>query len=228
MSAHAGPARLAVLGDVHANLTALDAVLDAIRDRAIDDGVCTGDLVLRGTEPDACVSRIALRGWPTVCGNTDVKVATRSPRPRNHPASSRVGSRSWTRHRLSDASVAFLAACPLTLRVPLGPFSILVMHASPEDPTDALVDQTTTDAALRAIARELRADAVVSGHTHRQIARSVDGCLFLNPGSVGESPDRDERPRWAWLEAGPSGPVAHLERVDAPVAGMRAPRGRSR
>jgi len=100
-----------------------------------------------------------------------------------------------------------------------------VMHASPGDPTDALFDPTTSDTELRNIARDLRADAVVCGHTHLQMARTVDGCLFVNPGSVGEAPTADELPRWAWLEAGPSGPVAHLERVMTPLAGMRRPRG---
>ncbi len=219
------PAALALVGDVHANLPALDTVLDAVRAAGLTRGVCTGDLVLRGTEPDACVARIALLEWPTVCGNTDRKVATRTPRPPSHPASSRVGSRSWTRHRLSDASVAFLAGCPLTLQIALGRFTVMVMHASPDDPTDAAFDPSTPDDDLRALARELGVDAVVCGHTHHQMARTVDGCLFVNPGSVGEAPTRDERPRWAWLEAGPDGPIAHLEVVDAPLAGMRVPRG---
>lgn len=221
-----GPSRLALLGDVHGNIAALHEVLRAVADHKLTAGVCTGDIVLRGPEPEACVGRIALLDWPTVMGNTDRKVALRDPRPVGHPTAERVGSRSWTRHRLSTESVAFLAARPLTVEAWVGPHRILVMHGSPDDPTEPLFDPRTSPAEFRALRRRF-ADyrAVVTGHTHHQMARTVDGCLFVNPGSVGEAPTEDERPRWAWLEAGPSGPVAHLETVDRPIAHRRIPRG---
>lgn len=221
---------MALVGDVHGNLTALDAVLDAVADRGLTaSGVCTGDIVLRGTEPDACVRRIASLGWPVVCGNTDRKVALRDPRPPGHPTAERIGSRSWTRHRLSDESVAFLAAAPLTVETTLGPHRVIVMHGSPDDPTRALFDPHTPKAGFRALrARFAAFDVVVTGHTHHQLARTVDGCLFVNPGSVGESPMSDGLPRWAWLEAGTDGPVAHLESLSRPLAPQRTPRGSGR
>lgn len=224
------PSRIALVGDIHANIAALDAVLDAVADRGLSaSGVCTGDIVLRGTEPDACVRRIAALGWPTVCGNTDRKVALRDPRPPGHPTAERVGSRSWTRHRLSGESVAFLAAAPLTVETAVGPHRVIVMHGSPDDPKEALFDPHTSTAGFRALrARFAAFDVVVTGHTHRQMARTVDGCLFINPGSVGEAPTPDGRPRWAWLEAGHSGPIAHLESVPRPLAPQRTPRSSGR
>jgi putative phosphoesterase len=205
-----GDVRLAVLGDIHGNLAALDAVLGAIRATRVDAGVCTGDLVLRGLEPEACVSRIALSGWPCVRGNTDHKVATRTPRPATHPASSRVGSRSWTARRLSDASRAYLAELPMTVTVDLGPYRVVVMHASPDDATQALVDETSSHQRLVELAKILQADCVVTGHTHRPFIRTAGGCLFVNPGSVGEPIGSDGLPSWALLEAGPSGVTATL------------------
>lgn len=210
--------RLAVLGDVHGNVSALDAVLADIRAAGLERGVCTGDLVLRGREPEACVSRIALLGWPCVTGNTDAKVASRAPRAHSHPASTRTGSRSWTAHRLSDTSLAYLAGLPLTLRVRLGSFEVLVMHGTPDDPTDVLVDEATPHERMIELAAVLQADCVVTGHTHRAFAREAGGCVFVNPGSVGESAGAERRPSWAVLEAGPSGVAATLMRTDAPLA----------
>lgn len=223
-----GEARgLALVGDIHGNIAALDAVLDAVADRELlAAGVCTGDIVLRGREPEACVDRIAGLGWPVVCGNTDRKVALRDPRPVGHPASDRVGSRSWTRHRLSDASVSFLADAPPTVTVNVGRFRVLVMHGSPDDPTVSLFDPHTSDSDLRDLrSRFPDVDAIVTGHTHLQMARMVDGCAFVNPGSVGEAPTQDALPRWAWLEAGPTDVIAHLETVSRPLAPQRIPRG---
>ena len=210
--------RLAVLGDVHGNISALDAVLADVRAAGIDSGVCTGDLVLRGREPEACVSRIALLGWPCVSGNTDAKVASRAPRARAHPASARTGSRSWTAHRLSDTSLTYLAELPLTLRVRLGPFDVLVMHGTPDDPTEVLVDEVTPHERLTELATLLQADCVVTGHTHRPLVREAGGCVFVNPGSVGEAARSDQRPSWAVLEAGPAGISATLMRTDASLA----------
>lgn len=210
--------RLALLGDVHGNVAALDAVLAQVRRAGITRGLCTGDLVLRGPEPEACVSRIALAEWPCVRGNTDWKVASRVPKALPHPAARRVGSRSWTAHRLSDASLRFLAGLPLTVRVRVGPFEVLAMHGSPDDPSAVLFDVGTAPERLVELARVLEADCVVSGHTHRPFARRAGGCLFVNPGSVGEAAGGDRRPAWAWLAAGPAGLTAHLERADVPLA----------
>jgi putative phosphoesterase len=213
--------RLALLGDVHGNVAALDATLAAIRAAGISHGACTGDLVLRGPEPEACVSRLALLGWPCVRGNTDAKVAMRSPRPRAHPAAGRVGSRSWTAHRLSDASLAYLAGLPLTVRVRVGRFEVLVVHGTPDSPSEVLVDADTDPQRLTEVAALLGADCVVTGHTHRPLVRRAGGCVFVNPGSVGEAVGGDRRPSWAWVAPGPAGLEAGLERVDAPVAQPR-------
>lgn len=217
MSAQTENLRIAVLGDVHGNLAALDAVLADVRAAGIHRGVCTGDLVLRGRQPEGCVARIALLEWPCVRGNTDHKVATRPPRSRSHPAAARIGSRSWTVRRLSDASLAYLAELPLTIRLHLGSFRILVMHGAPDDPTDAVVDETTPHERLVELASRFDADCVVTGHTHRPFVRQAAGCVFVNPGSVGESRDADRHPSWAILQPGPSAIQATLMRTATPL-----------
>ena len=216
------PDRLALLGDVHANAPALRAVLGAVADEGFVRGACTGDLVMRGDEPEACVDEFRRLGWPCVMGNTDRKVAIRPRRPADHPKAKRVGSRAWTSNQLSPKSLRYLAALPLVVRMPLRGATVVVMHGSPTDPRSA-IDGDTPDRELARLARQLDADCVVSGHTHRPLVREVDGCLFVNPGSIGEALDGDRRPRWAWLEARRSGLRAHLERVDADLARVRTP-----
>jgi putative phosphoesterase len=216
------PDRLALLGDVHANAPALRAVLDAVAHEGFLRGACTGDLVMRGDEPEACVDEIRRLGWPCVMGNTDRKVAIRPRRPVDHPKAKRVGSRAWTSNQLSPESLRYLAALPLVVRMPLRGATVVVMHGSPTDPRSA-IDGDTPDRELERLAAELRADCIVSGHTHRPLVREAGGCLFVNPGSIGEALDGDLRPRWAWLEARRSGLRAHLERVDADLARVRTP-----
>lgn len=216
------PDRLGVFGDVHANHGALRAVLDAMAGEALARGACTGDLVMRGTEPDACVEAVRRLGWPCVMGNTDRKVVTRPRRDPGSPKAMRVGSRAWTTNQLSPENLAYLAGLPMVTRLGLRGLTVLVMHGSPDDPR-AAIDGDTSDRDLRRLVEALdRPDCVVSGHTHAPLVRKAAGCLFVNPGSVGEALDGDRRPRWAWLEARRSGLRAHLERVPLELAAIRA------
>lgn len=214
--------RLALLGDVHGNAAALRAVLAAVDGHGIAAGVCTGDLVMRGVEPEACLALMRERGWPSAMGNTDLKVATRDARPPDHPKARRPGSRSWTTNRLSADDLAWLAARPMVARVGFAGLRVVVMHGGPDDPRDAVSDDTP-ERELKRLAASLRADVVVIGHVHRQMVRRAGGALFINPGSVGEAIDGDRRPRWAWLEAGPEGPAVHLESVEQDLATVRQP-----
>jgi protein phosphatase len=209
------PARIALIGDVHANLAALEAVLHAVAERGITGGLVTGDLVMRGDEPEACVARVRALGWPCVAGNTDRKVAHRAPRPRWDPRGMRPGSRSWTRYALSEGSVAWLGALPTSRVCDLGDLRVLLTHG------DGSEEDRDGDRALADTASRRGAGVVVRGHSHEASARTRRGVLIVNPGSVGEGRPGDRHPRWAWLEAGPDGPVAHLERLPENLARVR-------
>ena len=215
------PDRLALMGDVHANLPALRAVLDAIAGAGMTRGVCTGDLVMRGPDPEGVVEAVRRLGWPCVVGNTDKKVAQRVARPKDHPKAQRVGSRAWTTNQLSKGSLAYLAGLPMVWRLTLKDCRVAIVHGAPDDPRQAVEEHTPKADIRRLIASLGGPDCIVYGHTHRPSVREVDGCLLVNPGSVGEALEGDLRPRWAWLEARRNGLRAHLEAVDAPLALVR-------
>jgi len=217
------PERLALMGDVHANLPALRAVLDAIAGAGLTRGACTGDLVMRGPDPEGVVEAVRRLGWPCVVGNTDRKVARRPARPKDHAKAQRVGSRAWSTNQLSAESLAYLAGLPMVWRLRLKDWTVALVHGAPDDPRQAVEDHTPKSEVRRLIAALDGPDCIVSGHTHRPSVREIDGCLLVNPGSVGEALDGDLRPRWAWLEARRSGLRAHLEVVDAPLATVRFP-----
>jgi predicted phosphodiesterase len=214
------PQSLALIGDIHARLDALTAVLDAITAAGIPTGLCTGDVVMRGPEPAACIARVRELGWPTVVGNTDRKVAAGRPRAPSHPASGRIGSRSWTYRELARDDRAWLRALPTLVRVSFGGARVVVIHGDAE----SLPYPINADTSSRDIERQLRvlkADVLVVGHTHVSMVRTVRNGTVINPGAVGESRTPDSRPRWAWLEATPEGIVPHLEVVHTPLAPQR-------
>src|SRR5665647_1551667 len=123
-----GSERIVLLGDVHGNAAAFDAVLATVADEGITLGLITGDLVLRGLEPERCVRRAMELGWTCVGGNTDRRVANKSLKPDTDVRGMRPGSRTWTRAHLSDTAVAWLAHLPAVAEITLGTHRIVAIH----------------------------------------------------------------------------------------------------
>ena len=67
--------KISVLGDIHGNLEALDAVLADLDSIGPDKVYCTGDIVGYGPSPRECLAKIREREWPILMGNWDHVVA---------------------------------------------------------------------------------------------------------------------------------------------------------
>ncbi|HEX5128691.1 MAG TPA: metallophosphoesterase family protein [Usitatibacter sp.] len=61
-----------VLGDIHGNLEALEAVLAALDARGVDRIACVGDIVGYNADPDACVKALRERQAIAIAGNHDL------------------------------------------------------------------------------------------------------------------------------------------------------------
>lgn len=212
--------RLALFGDIHGNVEALDAVLAAISDAGITQALIAGDIVLRGLQPEKCVKRVRKTGWPCVEGNTDRRVVGKKVKPQTHPRDMRPGTRTWTKTMLSQRSLDWLDSLPSVVEADLGPHRVVVVHGDQTVPA-GLVDHGASDAAIIDVMDALGADVLVTAHTHLPMLRWVEGRLVVNPGSVGEGTPDDPRPTWAWLEAGTTGIRAAIEHVDKPLAPPR-------
>src|SRR5215467_1849476 len=127
--------RIAVISDVHDNLTAFQAVLADLRDTSPDLVLHGGDLVSGGSSPAEVVDRVRDLGWPGVYGNTDESMARPETleefaRQSAAPASLWDAVRemtAFTREALGEERIAWLGALP---RVSIHP-PIALVHASP-------------------------------------------------------------------------------------------------
>jgi predicted phosphodiesterase len=72
--------RIAIISDVHGNLTALDAVLADLRRQKPDIVLHGGDLPYGGCNPSEVIDCIIQEGWPGVLGNTDEMLWTSAAR----------------------------------------------------------------------------------------------------------------------------------------------------
>jgi putative phosphoesterase len=199
--------RIGLIADIHGNLTALDAVLDAMARDHVDRLVCLGDVAALGPRPGAVIARLRELGCPCVLGNTDAWLLPDPPLVAEPATTAPVaGLTRWCAEQISNADVAFLRGMPVTSEHALGDGrSLLAFHASPRS-LDEIVSATTPAAGLRAIVGEHRCDVYAGGHTHVQLLRRFDQGLAVNPGSVGlpgvgpGGPDLPVNDDVAWAE----------------------------
>lgn len=69
--------RLGIFSDVHANIEAMTAVMEAYRREKIDEFYCLGDVVGYGASPNECADLVRATAKVTILGNHDAAVAGR-------------------------------------------------------------------------------------------------------------------------------------------------------
>jgi len=75
---------------------------------------------------------------------------------------------------------------------------VLVTHGSPDSVDEHIYPDSPEDR-LKELAAKASADVIITGHTHLQMNRNVDGVTFVNPGSVGRPVDGDPKAEYAIL-----------------------------
>jgi predicted phosphodiesterase len=198
--------RIAVMGDIHANLPALAAVLEDVDRIGADQVYCVGDVVGRGPHPNEVVDALRRRQIPTVQGNWDEAVGMdREQSGALWPTSAaeEVGQASlaWTAERITDENRAWLRALPTTLRVELEGRSMLLFHGSPLKESDYLWSDRPSRVFSR-IAADEADDLFCFGHTHESFHRLVGQGHFVAVGSVGCGSGGDARARYAVIYIG--------------------------
>jgi len=201
--------RILVVSDVHANLNALEAVIqDAGR---FDQVWCLGDVVGYGPEPNECISRLREFDLTCLAGNHDLAVAGRLPLWQFTQDAREVIF--WTRHWLTTSHLDWLNSLPSTPLVV--EHNVTLVHASPRDP---VWEYMVTREMARDNLSFITTPICLNGHSHISVMfrKPWDGLkvleeplrvnsplhlttydqVFINPGSVGQP--RDEDPRAAY------------------------------
>jgi predicted phosphodiesterase len=222
-----GTVRYLILSDLHSNLEASRAALDAARREGFDRAVVLGDLVGYGADPEGVVDLIrTLAPCGAVRGNHDKVVIGASTGEDFNPIALEAARRN--RLALSPAGLAYLRS------LPRGPAKVdgrfLIAHGTPGEEDDYLVDEHDAKAAFG----EAEFRVCFFGHTHVagyfvQRNESVSGVTapppavrlapgtryLINPGSVGQPRDGDPRAAFALYDE--TDDTVWFRRVEYPV-----------
>jgi putative phosphoesterase len=189
--------RVAVISDIHGNLHALKAVVEDAERTGLHVFLNAGDAVGFGIYPSEVVQALRSPMFLSVMGNVDFEILE-TLRRSSHKSNEEL----LTLKALSPSDVAYLQSLPRELRLQIQGRRVLVTHGSP-DSIDEHIYPDSSKEQLKEIAAEASADIIITGHTHRQMNRIVDGVTFLNPGSVGRPVDGDAKAKYAVLSLNP-------------------------
>jgi predicted phosphodiesterase len=200
--------RYLVISDIHANLAALEAVLEDAG--SFDKVWCLGDMVGYGPDPNECIERLLDLPHICVAGNHDWAAIGEVPLEDFNPDAQKACI--WTKERLSPSSREYLKNLPISLIE--GDFTLV--HGSPRHPVWEYILHT---AIAEPNFAHFETRFCLVGHTHVPLIflRSGSSCeaflppqnhtlylgeerLIINPGSVGQPRDGDPSASYAILD----------------------------
>lgn len=167
--------RIGVVSDVHGNVPALTAALAAL-DGRVDELWCAGDIVHEYRFHAEAVAMLRDAGFVAIQGNHDMVLLS------DAGAAARGGA--------PEPELAWLAGLPLRHELEADGRRVLMVHGSPWEPHG---DYLRAHNEKWRQADDLGVDIVVSGHTHEPMVERFGSTLVVNPGSLGEPRQRDDR-----------------------------------
>lgn len=189
--------RVGIISDIHANITALEAVLDDLRQQNLEAVYCLGDLVGYAAYPNEVIDRIRRDRTPTIMGNYDDGVGFDRDEcgcAYRDPEEQRLGDLSlrWTQRTVTADRKEFLRSLPPEIRFAVDGKRFRLVHGSPRRINEYLFEDRPLSSFQR-LAATSETDVLIFGHTHKPYIKRVDGVLFVNAGSVGKPKDGDPR-----------------------------------
>lgn len=198
--------KYAILGDIHANLEALEQVLADAQEQGVTHFACTGDVVGYNADPKACLKIVRGLGCEVVQGNHDYYAGCNESMELFTPMAQR--SIYWTRKQLSIMERKYLRELPMVKDIE----SFTIVHSSLSNPNrwNYIFKRNAAESSFL----NQFSNVCFFGHTHVPLAFVSDGTdidkgfyevlqiqpdqkYLVNVGSVGQPRDRNPKSAYA-------------------------------
>ena len=180
--------RVALISDIHGNVTALQAVLADIEHTGVDQIVFLGDAATLGPQPKAALELLRSLRCPCVKGNHDAYVLNLPQFLQDNHAAWAKETVAWCVDQLSATDLTFLESFCLTYQLQLDADQpekrLLCFHGSPRSYDDLLLAVTPADELDLWLVGQ-SAPVMAGGHSHVQMMRRHRTIVLINAGSVG-------------------------------------------
>lgn len=183
--------KIAIISDIHGNLTALEAVVADIKAKKVDEVWVLGDLLMPGPGGKKILELLEdLHPSVYVRGNWDDLLLRGiegkiTLEKQSNIYFSRLAQ--FYAKELDQKQLAFIQKMSLQKVVKRGALTISITHNLPYLNYGQTLYPTTTQENFDEIAKDSDADLFIYAHVHHQIMRyTIREQLVINPGSIGE------------------------------------------
>jgi len=186
--------RIAIISDVHGNITALNTVLSDIKSRGISKIYCLGDSVTKCANPDLAIDILRRNCSVILKGNCDDIMTTSYARERKF----------WTREKIGEERCEILKGLPISYDFYMSGYLIRLFHSSPFS-LDHIFNPMFSNESTKYASKEFLdpeklfentefigktnldpiPDIVGYGHIHTPLVVRYKNKTLFNPGSVG-------------------------------------------
>lgn len=195
--------KIAIISDIHSNITALDTVISDIGNYGCKNILCCGDLIGYGPSPNEVIERIRELDIPTVMGNYDEAVGFLLPACGchiNNPKQKELSNKSlkWSIANTTQENRGFLRNLPESLEFIYESKRLLLNHATFESISEYVYEKD--EERIAGILSEIDHDIYIFGHTHYPFIKAIGNKMIVNAGSVGRPKNLDNRATYILLE----------------------------
>mgnify|MGYP005755541611 FL=1 len=201
--------KIAVISDIHANTSALEAALDKIKSLKTDKIFCLGDILMAGYDPNGTAKIITkLDNLEIIQGNTDKMVACFSEEllEKAKKKSPCMGYALEDDLKIIDEKYKdFVRNLPESKYIEINGLKIQLVHGSPRRQDENIYPNLALEDVEKMVENS-SADLILCGHTHIPCGYSLEsGKTVVNVGSIGRSMTEDKMPYWAMLDIDDNG-----------------------
>ena len=186
--------KIALISDIHSNLEAFEAVLKEIKKSKVKKIFCLGDIVGYGASPNQCIELIKKYKIKSVMGNHDYEAINLQSIEWFNPIAR--DAILWTNKQLTEANKKFLKKLPTYLEFE----NIFLVHGSPRDNIYEYIFPDVDEFDLREFFAIAKKDVIAVGHSHIQFIKEFNNKLIINPGSVGQPRDLNNKAAFCFFD----------------------------
>jgi putative phosphoesterase len=216
--------KLAFISDIHGNAIALEAVIEDMKRKPVDQIYVLGDLCYRGPEPKRSLELIRSLQTKVIKGNADewvVRGVQQGEVP-DKVLELMNRERDWTVSQLDQGDLEYLQSLPTELKLEVEGVSLHAFHATPESLFDIVLPGSEDELLRDKLMSAADTDVYIYAHIHKPYIRYLNGKVLMNIGSVGLPFDGLAMASYAIVEVVGGNIGTSIERVRYPVEAVVA------
>ena len=196
--------KIAVLSDIHANVQALEAVMNDVIAQGCEHVFCLGDIAMAGPQPKEVTEYVMGQNtWTVIQGNTDKMIAQYGPQvveflEAQYPVMANAIIDDML--KLDDSHRAFLANLAPMLSIDVEGCSVLLVHGSPRANNEDILPNMPIDI-IEEIIEGTSEKLILCGHTHIPCGYQTNtNQTVINVGSVGRPMTNEPKACYAVID----------------------------